>query len=237
MERLSFTTTQINKAGKALREWWVDPDPPKDALDTYLSPSFDLLMRFRAAHQRPMTKATRGLRMMVATEGARVEVSQRLKRVPTIIDKLSREPSMKLANMHDIAGCRAVLQTVDELRRVQARLVRNRPPIRVYDYIVSPRESGYRGVHVIVTYNDRKIEVQLRTQAMHDWAIAVERLGGRLQTDLKSGRGPAPLLTWLSAVSEAMALEEGGQEVDTELVERIRVLREGALPYLEEGRP
>ncbi|HYP23992.1 MAG TPA: RelA/SpoT domain-containing protein [Actinomycetota bacterium] len=232
-----LTNSQINKAGKALREWWDDFEAPVEALDTYLDDAFHVLVRFRAAHQRPMTKATRGLRMMVATEGAKVEVSQRLKRIPTIVDKLSRQPSMKLANMHDIAGCRAVLQTVDEVRRVERRLSRNRPPVRVYDYIEGPRESGYRGVHVIVLYDNRKIEVQLRTRVMHDWAIAVERLGGRLQTDLKSGRGPAPLLAWLSAVSEAMALEEAGEVVDTQLVERIQVLRKGALPYLQEGRP
>ena len=67
-----LTNSQINKAGTALRQWWNDPKAPTEALDTYLDPSFKILWRFRAAHQRPMTKATRGLRMMVATEGAKV---------------------------------------------------------------------------------------------------------------------------------------------------------------------
>ncbi len=43
-----------------------------------------------------------GLRSMVRTERCQIEVSQRLKRVPTIIDKLLREPTMQLANMQDI---------------------------------------------------------------------------------------------------------------------------------------
>lgn len=232
-----MTNSQVNRAGQVLREWWDRPAPLVDPLDTYLDEAFRVLVQFRAAHERPLRKATRGLRMMVATEGAGGEVSERLKRIPTIVDKLSRQPSMKLANMHDIAGCRAVLQTVDEVRGVQRRLSRNRPPLRVYDYIEHPRESGYRGVHVIVLYDDRKIEVQLRTRVMHEWATAVERLGGRLRTDLKSGRGPEPLLAWLTAVSEAMALEERERRVDTYLVERIHALRERALPYLQEDRP
>lgn len=67
---------------------------------------------------------------------------------------------------------------------------------------------------------------------MHEWAFTVERLGGRLQADLKSGRGPQPVLDLLAAISQAMELEEAGQDVDSALVDRIGVLRVGALPYL-----
>lgn len=116
-----------------------------------------------------------GLRSVVKTEQCEVEVSQRLKRIPTIIDKLVREPTMQLANMQDIGGCRAVLNSFDEVRRVQRRLSKNRPPLRVSDYIAEPRASGYRGVHVVVQYDGRPVEVQLRTQAMHEWAITKPR--------------------------------------------------------------
>jgi len=85
---------------------------------------------------------------------------------------------------------------------------------------------------VIVKYDGRKIEVQLRTRVMHEWAVTVERLSGRLQSDLKSGDGPEPVLAWLLAISQAMALEEAGETVDTELVMQIAALRQGALPFL-----
>jgi len=161
-----------------------------------------------------------------------VEVSQRLKRVPTILDKLAREPTMKLPGMQDIGGCGAILASIHEVRRVQKRLSKNRPPLKVYDYIAEPRSSGYRSVHVIVKYDGRKIEVQLRTRVMHEWAVTVERPSGRLQSDLKSGDGPEPVLAWLLAISQAMALEEAGETVDTELVMQIAALRQGALPFL-----
>ena len=176
-----------------------------------------------------------GLRSMVDTEGCRVEVTQRLKRIPTIVDKLQREPTIRLSTMQDIGGCRAVLDSIDEIRRVERRLVRNRPPVRVSDYISSPRDSGYRGVHVIVTYDDRMIEIQLRTQAMHEWAITVERLSGRLGEDLKGGRGPQQVRDLLEVISEAMAIEEAGGVVGQVLSERVQSLRTIAEPYLRGG--
>jgi putative GTP pyrophosphokinase len=220
--------SQANRAGRivraALRGEAVDEERLHAALD--------VLYAFRAAHQYPLTKATMGLRSMVKTEGCRVEVSQRLKRAVTIMNKLYREPTMQLGNMQDIGGCRAVLADIDELRRVERRIRKRRPPVEAYDYVTAPRSSGYRGVHLVVLYDNRRIEVQLRTPAMHAWAIAVERLGGRLQEDLKSGIGPQPVLDLLEAVSEAMALEERDERVDDALTSRIDDLRARAAPWI-----
>ena len=136
--------------------------------------------------------------------------------------------------MQDIGGCRAIVENIGELRRVERRVVLRRPPLRVDDYVNSPRSSGYRAVHLVVQYDDRSIEIQLRTRLMHDWAIAVERLGGRMNEDLKSSRGPREVLDWLEVVSAAMAVEERGEIVDTRLMDRIRALRQAALPYIPE---
>ena len=70
---------------------------------------------------------------------------------------------------------------------------------------------------------------------MHEWAFTVERLSGRLGTDLKGGQGPQPVLDWLGSASEAMALEEAGQVVDAALVDRISRLRVAAVPFLPGG--
>jgi putative GTP pyrophosphokinase len=234
-----LTTSAVNRAGRVLRHWMQDRlelDDPK------LAPAWDVVLEYRAAHQYPLTKATMGLRSMVRSEGLPVEVSQRLKRISTIMDKLRREPTMGLATMQDIGGCRAVLNSVDQVRAVEHRLKKNRPALHYYDYITSPRPSGYRGVHVVVCYPDasgvdREIEVQLRTKTMHEWAIAVERLAGRIQDDLKSGRGPKPLLELLATISEAMAMEERGQQVPSELIERMTKLRASALPYMGPSHP
>lgn len=124
-----LTKSQVNKAGKLLRRRFQSgvEDPPPDAT----MEAFELLWTYRAAHQYPLTKASMGLRSVVKTEGCAVEVSQRLKRLPTIINKLMRQPTMQLSTMQDIAGCRAVLASMDEVRRVQKRFSKNRPPLRV----------------------------------------------------------------------------------------------------------
>ena len=230
--------TAVNRAGRVLRSWQLGEmlDP-----DAYLG-AMDVLFAFRAAHQDPLTKATMGLRSMVVTARCpRIEVSQRLKRVPTILDKLVRYPEMELARMQDIGGCRAVVDTVEEVHRVERRVARAHTkrtgsPPRTSDYIAEPKPSGYRGVHVIVNYDGRAIEVQLRTQVMHEWAIAVEQLSGRVGEDLKSSAGPRELLDWLEAASEAMALEEGGGVVDQGRLDRLNALRLRAVAWLQEAR-
>ena len=117
--------SQVNKAGKILRRWargeLTDESAQRNALQ--------VLLAFRAAHEVPLTKANMGLRSVIHTEKCQIEVTQRLKRVPTIIDKLTREPTMQMANMQDIGGCRAVLDTIDEVQRVRRRLSKNRPPL------------------------------------------------------------------------------------------------------------
>lgn len=228
------TTSQVNRAGHVLRKWKQYAETGETAP---LTRALDVLVAFRAAHAQPLIKANNGLRSMLRTEACPVEVSQRLKRASTIIDKLTREPTMALSRMQDIGGCRAIVASVDELRRMERRLVKNRPPVQVTDYAAQPKASGYRSVHVVVTYDNRCVEIQLRTRSMHEWAVAVERLGGRLGQDLKSGVGPPEVLAWLHAVSEALELEDQGETVDSGLMERISRLRQRALPYLAEGRP
>lgn len=144
--------------------------------------------------------------------------------------------------MQDLGGCRAVLSSIEELRRVESRLKKNRPPVGYADYIAAPRSSGYRGVHLVVRYADysgveRRIEVQLRTLVMHEWAITVERLSGRIGENLK-GDGRHAVQRLLAAISQAMALEEVGMTVDASLLTEMDELRRQAAPYLQvRGRP
>jgi ppGpp synthetase/RelA/SpoT-type nucleotidyltranferase len=136
--------------------------------------------------------------------------------------------------MQDIGGCRAILGSVDELRVVEKRIRHRRPPVDYSDYIAAPRTSGYRALHLVVEYSGRKIEIQLRTRAMHEWALTVERLSSRVSRNLK-GEGEHVLQRLMAVISDAMALEEAGQHVDTRLQSRIVELRESAKPYLSGG--
>lgn len=230
-----LTSSQVNRAGQRIRRHFrgegENPEQLYDALDT--------LVAFRALHAAPLQTATMGLRSAVNSEGLPVQVSQRLKRVPTIIDKLVREPTLAMSRMQDIGGCRAVLPSIDGIRaverRLEARPTRAREFIAVSDYIASPRDSGYRGVHVIMRYGGRNIEMQLRTPFMHEWAVTVERLTDRYGEDYK-GAWHSTVSPFLSLVSEAMAIDESGALVPASLVQRIEEQRILLVDYLH-GRP
>jgi hypothetical protein len=89
--------------------------------------------------------------------------------------------------MNDIAGCRLIFQSLDDLNRYRdffnQRMQRNRRFKRLQtstrDYICSPRDTGYRGIHDVYeeTADDNykaRIEIQYRTITQHLWATAVE---------------------------------------------------------------
>ena len=89
-------------------------------------------------------------------------------------------------------------------------------PVNGKDYIESPKESGYRGVHLVYryrsprneTYNGLLIEIQLRTRLQHAWATAVETAGAFLGQALKSSEGEQDWLRFFALVSSAFALTE-----------------------------
>src|SRR6056297_1575038 len=76
-----------------------------------------VLENFRASHAYILNTFQANIRNH--SRGVAKSVGQRLKRRNTILDKLEREPNMPLVAMHDIAGCRMVFGSLDELRNVR----------------------------------------------------------------------------------------------------------------------
>lgn len=233
------SVTKVNNAGDVLREYLGGGQWTIEEMDPFFQ-AFDVLEVWRAAHAAPLQAATMGLRSRVTTAGCTEasRVSQRLKRIPTILSKLAREPKMELGRMADIGGCRAVLLNLDEVYRVLGRYQNRKVPdvVQVRDYIQNPKDDGYRAIHVIAKYHGRRIEVQLRTQVQHEWAYTVESVTSRFGLAIKSGGGPRAVREWFQAVSAAMAVEEHGYTVDADLLQRVHTLRLEAQPYLQGGR-
>ena len=76
--------------------------------------------------------------------------------------------------------------------------------------MTQPRDSGYRAVHLWTRYDGLRVEVQLRTQMQHAWAINVENLSLVTGTDYKSGAGSPDVHTWLRLLSRSNASTEAG---------------------------
>lgn len=170
-----------------------------------------------------------GLRSCLTSEGFGLDVSRRLKRLPTIEDKLRRLPDMDLSSMQDVGGCRAVLDTQEQVRRVVERFCansrrRNQQPDKVRDYVAEPRDSGYRAVHIYTRYHSRRIEVQLRTRDQDSWAKIVEDLTSGTGIDFKNDDGPDEVHDLLRELSEGLSKREPGQPYTEALMDIVAQL-------------
>jgi hypothetical protein len=179
-----------------------------------------IINNWRSSHSFPLNTFQVGLRHKVNVIGGANLVAQRLKRLSSIEQKLRRFKSMKLSQMQDIGGCRAVVgtvQQVDMLRELYRRSEFKHQLVREDDYIRAPKSSGYRGIHLIYryrsdrkqTYNNLQVEIQLRSRTQHAWATAVETVGTFLQQALKSSQGQEPWLRFFALMGTAIAVREG----------------------------
>lgn len=184
----------------------------------------EVIEAYRSAHAAPLHAAYMGLRSCLRTEGFDLDASRRLKRLPTIEDKLRRLPEMDLSTMQDIGGCRAVLNTQEQVQRVVERfcansLRRNQRPDRIRNYVAEPQTSGYRAIHIYTRYHGRRIEVQLRTREQDSWAKIVEDLTSKTGIDFKNGDGPDEVHELLQELSELLSQREPGQPYTDDLMD------------------
>jgi len=171
----------------------------------------------------PALQATRmGLRSAATTVTRDREASKRvvgrLKTRDSTVTKLCREPQSNLLKMEDLAGCRVVLDSPEQVYAMVDRL-RHAPKLDfdvdrdLDDYVEAPRLSGYRAVHVHGRRDGRQVEIQLRTRIQHQWAVAVETIGRNLGVDAKHGEGPAELHAYFVMVSEVNGYQDRDLDV------------------------
>jgi putative GTP pyrophosphokinase len=233
----------INKAGKclaelqaALIEGKVDLDAMTDEEWHPIIQECDLIESWRARHAGPLRNANANLRHYIRPHSAPgatvVSVTQRLKKFSTILDKLHRYPTMRLTTMEDIGGVRAVLPTQAAADEVARRLRKNWKVHRYRDYVRTPKDSGYRALHLIVVKQGVKIEVQVRTYLQDFWANQVERDSRHLRVDYKSGKGHDEVHAYYVAMSELLAMREALTEPSESFSEELRRRYMMAKPYL-----
>lgn len=80
-------------------------------------------------------------------------ITYRIKRFESIIGKLYRYPKMNLSRMWDIAGCRIIVDSNDDVYSFKRRIENNSQIIikKEYDYIKNPQEEGYKSLHLFFT--------------------------------------------------------------------------------------
>ena len=232
---MGYSKNKINRAGQL----WADQllaaveeshqiGEQKDELEEAVA----VIDWWRREHARPLSQVGSNLRRYAANEGSPV-VTQRLKKLPTLLGKLFREPGMKLARMEDIGGVRAVLPDQDAAYRVASRLRKNWTITRFRDYVTSPKADGYRALHLINRHRGWLIEIQLRTPSQDAWANAVETFSRTIAPGLKFGEGPPAVREYFQAAGEFFALGDQGLLVDAALRDRVNDLQESVDTLLD----
>lgn len=162
------SNTRINKIGEniAARGGIIKPD------------ELELLQMFRTSFSKPLVDVFNVMREIADNVHESSIIAFRLKRIDTIINKLSREDGMDLSRMGDIGGIRCIFYNEAEVYKAK-ELIENtfESAGRTRDYINEiKRDIGYKSVHVYVKdpISQKRIEIQLRTIDHHNWATLVE---------------------------------------------------------------
>ncbi len=116
------------------------------------------------------------LRQRLATElqaqGISAQVTGRPKHIYSIVKKM-RGKSLGFEQLHDIRALRIVVNTVPDCYAALSWVHSQFQPVteEFDDYIAKPKPNGYQSLHTIVrNAAGQAIEIQIRTQAMHDHA-------------------------------------------------------------------
>ncbi len=202
-------------------------------------PYLDVINNWRAAHAYPLNSFQAALRQRSARVDANYIVAQRTKRLSSIQSKLERYDWLTLSEMQDIAGCRAIVSSVDqvyELAEIYCQRYADHDLDTVNDYIRHPKSDGYRGFHLIYRYSNKnnpvygglKVEIQLRSLLQHCWATAVEIADIFYRAGLKAHRALPDWQRFFALMGAAIAKREGCKRVPKpptnwpDLVEELR---------------
>ncbi|NOY83863.1 MAG: RelA/SpoT domain-containing protein [Nitrospirae bacterium] len=199
--------SKVNKAGSNIRN--------KCASDE----DFQVLDEWRAAHRAVLNTFQAILRNR--TRRTKIVVAQRHKRKSTITGKLSRYLGMNLARMDDVAGCRLIFPSVNNLYQFRQKFHKARfkhkrlNEVDKYDYIKNPKSTGYRGIHDVYSYDVKSdagrtlkgllVEIQYRTLIQHAWATAVEVIGFITESQPKFQQGDKRYEHAMALASEILA--------------------------------
>ena len=182
-------------------------------------------------------------------------ITSRLKTPESIVKKLKHDRrEVTIENMveylNDIAGVRIICSFMSDIYPIADMIARQADitVLHVKDYIKYPKANGYKSYHMVVTIpvyltdgkRDTKVEIQIRTIAMHFWATLEHKIAYKfegnppdnLETELKTC---ADMVTMLDAkmFSLNQAIMEIGEKQRREREER----RQRAMELGEKNQP
>ena len=106
-------------------------------------------------------------------------LSGRLKRNKSIIRKLIREPNMDLSRMSDIAGLRIIVKDIESQLQLSSVVESSMDTEKINNYVDT--KNNYRAIHILGKYDNKPIEIQVRTLLQQLWAVESESYGEKVK--------------------------------------------------------
>ena len=191
---MTFSKKDVTRAGEALIN--------DSLLDDHqlLERTMQILTYWRDSHIQPLNEAHNLLNRFIYRIDKKAFTAKRLKRFESIKKKLKRFDGMQLKNMQGIGGIRVVVENLKQVNAIFKVLANehcfynNGKFIKLDNYILNPKNDGYRCIHIVGKFNnklneERKIEFQIRTKLQHSWATTLEIVDIFTGQDLKSNDG------------------------------------------------
>lgn len=126
----------------------------------------------RAQREAAVEQLRAQLERDLRADGIRATVQGRPKHIYSIVKKM-RGKSLDFDHVYDVCALRIIVATVADCYQALSAVHSRFAPVsgEFDDYIAKPKANGYRSLHTVVRdAHGAPIEIQLRTQEMHDHA-------------------------------------------------------------------
>jgi GTP pyrophosphokinase len=126
----------------------------------------------RAGRELAIVAICSEIESLIRPQGVDYSVFGRPKHIYSIVKKM-RGKQLDFDQVLDVRALRIIVPSVADCYAALAQVHARFAPLagEFDDYIAKPKANGYQSLHTVVRYSDgAPVEVQIRTQAMHDHA-------------------------------------------------------------------
>ncbi len=171
------------------------------------------LARLDAGSGQRIGRIADQIKRKLAESGIEAWVYGRAKRPYSIWRKLQNK-QLNFEQLSDIFGFRVIVKTPEDCYRALGVLHQNWRviPDRFKDFVSNPKTNGYRSIHTtVIGPEQQRVEVQIRTQEMHDIAERGVAAHWRYREHIE-GEATDNALAWLRDMVDLLERGDSAEE-------------------------
>ena len=171
--------------------------------DEYLRVAKSLGMT-RSQREEYLETVLNELRSTIEEQSIAAKVQGRVKHIYSIWKKLSSKGYSGLDRLFDTTALRIIADDVDSCYQALAEVNNLWNPIaeEFTDYIANPKPNGYKSIHTVVKAENRPLEVQIRTNEMHEESELGFAAHWRYKEGVKFDASYEARVAWLRSLLE-----------------------------------